>query len=751
MSDAPAKTAVFTCEVIRVMPFGLLVRLEDGRTAIIRERELAWTAEERRNWRQTYRPGVHVRAVMLDERGGESPELSLRLAQSDPWLTLTDWLQPGQLVNGVVTAVQLYGVFIELQPGVTGLLHQSNLPIWCRRSIGDVFWPGDDVKVVVQHIDLQQRHIALTMRDIRLVRWSGDVRQNGKARAESQSGLSAPRAQPSLLPMALASLPRPYTILLVDNDGEYRDTWVRWLRNAGQHVAAVATAEDALERLDGGDTFDLVLMDVHLPGMSGAEALTRILERAPEARGVLMSGDWAYFQRRDPALERLQSAGALFLPKPFQAEDLLNLLLSLSPADQAAGADSAEKASARPVPKPTSDYVGPQRLLEQAFLRAQRLTRASLAVLFKLDPSSRRVEIELPRDDERFALEALLNLIHSPVRDVAEDRAFCSVEDTEAALGKVRYLLPLLRFRACLGAPVPVDSTDRYALFFFYERPTVFGEVQREQARAGALAVGAALERREMVARIVEGQRDILLGQLNRGLVHELNNRIPAADNSLISLKKLLERVERALGVSPESAPTVLREMREALGETAENVASLTRVNELFKRFTTQSSVSVVWVEHVAREAVEMARDMAEGAGVDIEVEAPAGMVIVRANPIHLQHVLLNVMLNAIQQIALLRPRKAGHEGRVCIRIEERQRRIGPVVLISIEDDGPGIHRRHRQHIFDLGFTTRSDGGSGLGLYVAQHLMEAMHGRIYVAESAMLWGTRFVLELPGGV
>lgn len=743
------------------MPFGLLVRLEDGRTAVIRERELAWTAEERRNWRQAYRPGIKVQAVMLDERGGESPELSVRLAQFDPWLTLPERISPGQLVEGVVTVVQPFGAFIEIQPGITGLLHRSALPAWCGWPIADVFWPGDAVKAVVQRVDVQERRIALTLENIREVRWrdaSRDAsRANGKACAEAQAGASASRPSRSLLPLELASLPRAYSVLLVDDDVEYRETWVRWLRNAGQYAVGAASAGDALQLLAGGEAFDLVLMDAHLPDLLGAEALARILDGAPETRGVLMSGDWGYLGGPDPLLRRLQAAGVRFLPKPFQAEELLNVLFPSGEAD-GSGAGDGRKGESDPHEsgKPAGEYAEPQRLLEQALLRAQRLTRAALAVLFRLDVSSRKVEVELPRNDRRLDLTALLNLVHSPVRDVAEDRAFCEIENAATAAARARYLLPLLPFGACLGAAVPADSPHRYALFFFYDRPTAFDEARREQARAGALAVGAALERREMIARIVECQRDILLGQLNRGLVHELSNRIPAARDSIASLTKQLQRAERSATTAPESAQPesahdAVRLARESLDDALKNVESLAHINGLFRRFAAESSVSVAPVERVAREAVEMTRDLAEGAGVTVEVEPYPSLLIVRANPVHLQHVLLNVITNAVQQIALLRPRKGGHEGRVRIRFEERQRRAGPVVIISVEDDGPGIHRHQLPRIFELGFTTRKDGGSGLGLYVARHLVEAMHGRISVAESARLWGTRFVVELPVGV
>ena len=744
------------------MPFGLLVRLEDGRTAIIRERELTWTAEQRRNWRQTYQPGIKVQAVMLDERGSDSPELSIRLAQFDPWLTLPERISPGQLVEGVVTVVQPFGAFIEIQPGVTGLLHRSALPAWCGWPIADVFWPGDAVKAVVQRVDVQERRIALVLEDIREVRWRDASRVNSKARAGAQTDASTLRPSRSLLPLGLASLTRAYSVLLVDDDAECRETWVRWLRNAGQHAVGAALAGDALQLLSGGEAFDLVLMDAHLPDMLGAEALARILDSAPEVRGVLISGDWGYLANPDPLLRRLQAAGVRFLPKPFQADELLSALL---PPDAAGSGDvgdgHSDKGTPRELGDPAGEYVGPQRLLEQALLRAQRLTRAALAVLFRLDVASRKVEVELPHNDRRLNPEALLNLVHSPVRDVAEDHTLCIIENAAAAAARARYLLPLLAFGACMGIAVPADCPHRYALFFFYDRPTALDEARCEQARAGALAVGAALERREMIARIVECQRDILLGQLNRGLVHELNNRISAARNSMALLTRQLQCVQCLPTVAPtstgqtpyasKSACEAIQLARESLDDALKNVESLAHINGLFRRFAAESNVGAVPVERLAREAVEMTRDLAERHGVTVEVEQYPSLLIVRANPVHLQHVLLNVITNAVQQIALLRPKKSGHEGHVRIRFEERQRRAGPVVIISVEDDGPGIHHHQLPRIFDLGFTTRKDGGSGLGLYVARHLVEGMHGRISVAESARLWGTRFVVELPVGV
>jgi signal transduction histidine kinase len=109
--------------------------------------------------------------------------------------------------------------------------------------------------------------------------------------------------------------------------------------------------------------------------------------------------------------------------------------------------------------------------------------------------------------------------------------------------------------------------------------------------------------------------------------------------------------------------------------------------------------------------------------------------------------VLVNVIQNAIQQIGQIEPRRRGRVGS-----ESPGQPGGQKALqVSIEDDGPGIHRRLWERIFEMDYTTRCGDGSGLGLYLSRTLIEAQGGRLYVANSHLLRGTRFVVELPARI
>jgi len=159
MASYALSDGLVTVRVNRLLPFGLLVNLKDGRIGVIRERELAWDPEMRRRWRERFKPGDVLQAIVLGKGHAQRLELSLRLAQNDPWADLATRYQVGQLVTGVVTGVQPYGAFVEIEPGITGLLHHSRLPVWAKTNPLNLFWPGDHVKVTIEEIDPVERRL----------------------------------------------------------------------------------------------------------------------------------------------------------------------------------------------------------------------------------------------------------------------------------------------------------------------------------------------------------------------------------------------------------------------------------------------------------------------------------------------------------------------------------------------------------------------------------------------------------------
>ncbi len=103
-------------------------------------------------------------------------------------------------------------------------------------------------------------------------------------------------------------------------------------------------------------------------------------------------------------------------------------------------------------------------------------------------------------------------------------------------------------------------------------------------------------------------------------------------------------------------------------------------------------------------------------------------------DPDQLKQVFLNILLNAFQAI--------GKDGTVTVRSLQRNQRV----VVEIEDTGAGMTEEVKQHIFDLYFTTKEDGG-GIGLAVCRNIIHAHEGTIEF-ESERGKGTRFILEFP---
>jgi small subunit ribosomal protein S1 len=149
--------------VARIMPFGIFVDL-GGIDGFVPVQEMAWG---RRNQKpeDIVKEGDHVKVAVRELNWAEDKiSLSLRFAQGDPWQTAATRLAVGQRLEGTVTKTMPFGAFVELEPGVEGLIHISALGRGRRLTHAkEAVTEGDRVAVQVEKIDFESRRIGLTM------------------------------------------------------------------------------------------------------------------------------------------------------------------------------------------------------------------------------------------------------------------------------------------------------------------------------------------------------------------------------------------------------------------------------------------------------------------------------------------------------------------------------------------------------------------------------------------------------------
>jgi small subunit ribosomal protein S1 len=167
--------AVLTGRVVSVRDFGAFVDLGGGVQGLLHVSEMAWARVA--DTSQVVKPGdeITVKVLRVDP---EKQKISLGLKQlaADPWSKAGDTYQAGQLRTGRVTRVAEFGPFVELEPGVEGLIPLSESGVGRDADIKKAFRSGDEVQVVVLEVDTAARRIRLSVTAVQKMREADEVR-----------------------------------------------------------------------------------------------------------------------------------------------------------------------------------------------------------------------------------------------------------------------------------------------------------------------------------------------------------------------------------------------------------------------------------------------------------------------------------------------------------------------------------------------------------------------------------------------
>ena len=144
--------------------FGAFVELEDGVDGMVHVSDMSWTRKVNHP-SEVLKKGEEVECVVLDINPTEQRiSLGLKQAQEDPWSSMVAKYRIGQLVKGKVSKVASFGAFVELEEGVDGLVHISQISDERVTKVRDVLQPGQEVEARVIKIDPVERKIGLSIK-----------------------------------------------------------------------------------------------------------------------------------------------------------------------------------------------------------------------------------------------------------------------------------------------------------------------------------------------------------------------------------------------------------------------------------------------------------------------------------------------------------------------------------------------------------------------------------------------------------
>ncbi|PIE68876.1 MAG: 30S ribosomal protein S1 [Deltaproteobacteria bacterium] len=154
--------------VIQIKDFGAFVELVPGVEGMVHISEMAWSRVERPEDVVALDDKVKVRLLGMDqtEKGQLKLSLSMKQAMTDPWEEITDRFKAGDKAVGKVTRCAPFGAFVELVPGVEGLVHISEMSYTKRvMKPEDEVSPGETVTVIIKNIEPEKRRISLSIRE----------------------------------------------------------------------------------------------------------------------------------------------------------------------------------------------------------------------------------------------------------------------------------------------------------------------------------------------------------------------------------------------------------------------------------------------------------------------------------------------------------------------------------------------------------------------------------------------------------
>ena len=151
-------------KITKLMDFGAFVQLEEGIEGLIPISEMSWT-QRVMHPKDVVAAGDAVRVVILAvDANKRKLSLSLKALGEDPWSNVTERYTPDSAVSGAVTRTTNFGAFVQLEDGIEGLIHISELSHQRVRAVTDVVKVGEVVQVRVLSVDPEQRRIALSMK-----------------------------------------------------------------------------------------------------------------------------------------------------------------------------------------------------------------------------------------------------------------------------------------------------------------------------------------------------------------------------------------------------------------------------------------------------------------------------------------------------------------------------------------------------------------------------------------------------------
>ncbi len=174
-SRFPVQTKV-TGKVVNLVSYGAFIHLEDGVEGLVHVSEMSWRKRVNHP-SEIVQPGDEIDVIVLDvDKEKHEISLGMKQVENNPWELVTEKYPIGTVVSGAVRNLTNYGAFVEIEPGIDGLLHVSDIS-WTEKIAhpNEKYKKGDEVECMVLEIDLEKQRISLGMKQMLEDPWQNAI------------------------------------------------------------------------------------------------------------------------------------------------------------------------------------------------------------------------------------------------------------------------------------------------------------------------------------------------------------------------------------------------------------------------------------------------------------------------------------------------------------------------------------------------------------------------------------------------
>lgn len=155
-------------KIKNITDFGLFIGIDEGIDGLVHISDISWT-KRIKHPSELYKKGDVVQAIVLDiEKENERFSLGIKQLEEDPWKTVPEKYKVGKEITGTITNLTDFGIFVELEEGIEGLVHISEISKEKIKSPMEKFKIGDVITAKVMNINTEERRIGLSIKRLEI-------------------------------------------------------------------------------------------------------------------------------------------------------------------------------------------------------------------------------------------------------------------------------------------------------------------------------------------------------------------------------------------------------------------------------------------------------------------------------------------------------------------------------------------------------------------------------------------------------